>query len=136
MFINTINISPSEWPSVKSLQIINAGEGMEKKEPSYTVGGNVNWCNHCGELWRSSLKSKSRISKWFYNLSSGYTSRESYSLKRYIQPYFHSSAIYNSQTWRQTNCPLTDDEWWVDKKEVSYYMYICTHICVYITVFF
>ena len=26
----------------KSLQIINAGEGVEKREPSYTVGGNAN----------------------------------------------------------------------------------------------
>ena len=25
----------------KNLQTINAGEGMEKKEPSYTVGGNA-----------------------------------------------------------------------------------------------
>ena len=32
-----------EWPSSKSLQTINAGVGVEKKEPSYTVGGNVNW---------------------------------------------------------------------------------------------
>ena len=54
MFINTINISPSEWLSVKSLQIINAGEGMEKKEPSYTVGGNVNVCVILGipEYWQ------------------------------------------------------------------------------------
>ena len=22
---------------------------LEKKEPSHTVGGNVNWCSHCGE---------------------------------------------------------------------------------------
>ena len=28
--------------SSKSLQIINAGEGVEKKEHSYTVGGNAN----------------------------------------------------------------------------------------------
>ena len=28
---------PSEWPSSKSLQTINAGEGVEKREPSYTV---------------------------------------------------------------------------------------------------
>ena len=27
---------------IKSLQITNAGEGVEKREPSYTVGGNVN----------------------------------------------------------------------------------------------
>ena len=25
-----------------------AREGVEKREPSYTVGGNVNWCSHYG----------------------------------------------------------------------------------------
>ena len=29
---------------------------MEKKEPSYTVGGNVNWCSHYGEQYGNSLK--------------------------------------------------------------------------------
>ena len=29
----------SEWPSSKSLQIINAGENVEKRGPLYTVGG-------------------------------------------------------------------------------------------------
>ena len=32
-----------------SLQVINAGEGVEKREPSSTVGGNANWCGHYGE---------------------------------------------------------------------------------------
>ena len=32
----------SEWPSSKSLQTIKAGEGMNKRECSHTVGGNVN----------------------------------------------------------------------------------------------
>ena len=32
----------SEWPSSKSLQTVNAGEGVEKKECSCTVGGPVN----------------------------------------------------------------------------------------------
>ena len=36
----------SERPSPKSIQIINAGEDVEKREPSYIVGGNVNWYNH------------------------------------------------------------------------------------------
>ena len=35
----------SEWPSSKSLQIINAG-GVEKKEPSYIAGGN--WYSQYG----------------------------------------------------------------------------------------
>ena len=34
--------SSQEWPSLRKLQIKNAGEGVEKREPSYTVVGNVN----------------------------------------------------------------------------------------------
>ena len=32
----------SEWLQSKSLQTIHAGESVEEKEPSYTVGGNAN----------------------------------------------------------------------------------------------
>ena len=39
-----------------SQQITNAGEGVEKREPFYTVGGNVNWCSHYGEQNGGSLK--------------------------------------------------------------------------------
>ena len=37
-----------EWEKglSKSLQMINATEGVEKREPSYTVSENVNWYNH------------------------------------------------------------------------------------------
>ena len=38
------HLTQSECPSSKSLQTINAGDSVEKREPSYTVGGNVNWC--------------------------------------------------------------------------------------------
>ena len=37
-----IIFSHSEWLQSNSLQAINAGEGVEKREPSYTVGGNAN----------------------------------------------------------------------------------------------
>ena len=40
----------------KSLQAINAGEGVEKRELSYTVGGNINWYIHYGEKYGGSLK--------------------------------------------------------------------------------
>ena len=33
----------------KNLQTINAGEGVEKRELPYTLGGNVNWYSHYGE---------------------------------------------------------------------------------------
>ena len=35
------HLSWSEWLRSKTLQAINDGEGMEKREPSYTVGGNA-----------------------------------------------------------------------------------------------
>ena len=40
-------------------QKIHARE-TEKKQPSYTVGGNINWYSHCGEQYRGSLKAKNR----------------------------------------------------------------------------
>ena len=46
----------SEWMLSKSLQAINAGEGVEKREPFYTVGGNANSYSHYGAQYRDSLK--------------------------------------------------------------------------------
>ena len=40
----------------KNPQTINAREGVEKREPSATVGGNVNWYSHYGEQYGGSLK--------------------------------------------------------------------------------
>ena len=35
------HLTPVRRPLSKNLQTINAGEGVEKREPSYTVGGNA-----------------------------------------------------------------------------------------------
>ena len=40
----------------KNPQIANAGEGVERREPSYTVGGKVYQYSHCGEQYGGSLK--------------------------------------------------------------------------------
>ena len=45
-----------KWLSTKSLQTINAGEGMEKRELYYTVSRDVNWSNRYGEQYKGSLK--------------------------------------------------------------------------------
>jgi len=34
----------------------NAGNGMEKNEPSYTVGRNANWCSHYGKKYGGFLR--------------------------------------------------------------------------------
>ena len=36
----------------QSPQTINAGKGMEKKEPFCTINESVNWCSHYGEQYR------------------------------------------------------------------------------------
>ena len=34
----------------------NVGKDVEKREPSYTVCENVNWCSHCGKHMQVSQK--------------------------------------------------------------------------------
>ena len=48
--------TPVRMAAIQSLQAINAGESVEKKETSYTVGGNANWYSHYGEQCGDSLK--------------------------------------------------------------------------------
>ena len=40
----------------KTQETTSVGKDMEKKEPSGTVGGNANWCSHCGRHYGSSSK--------------------------------------------------------------------------------
>jgi len=42
--------------TIKRSTTINAGEDVEKRESSYTAGGNANWYNHYGEQCGDSLK--------------------------------------------------------------------------------
>ena len=47
----------SEWLSLISLKITNTGEGVEKRESSYTVGGNINWYNCYGKPYGGNSES-------------------------------------------------------------------------------
>ena len=80
---------------IKSLQTINAGEGVEKKKPSYIVGGNANLCSHYGKQYGDFLKTKNRVAIWSSNPNPGHISRENH--KRDIHSPFHCSTIYNSE---------------------------------------
>ena len=40
------HLTPVRMAMIKRLQMTNAGKGVENREPSYTVGGNVSWCSH------------------------------------------------------------------------------------------
>ena len=74
----------SEWPSLKSLQITNTEEGMEKRGPSYTVGGNVSWCSHYGEQYGDTSKNKNILPH--DPAIPGHISRQNYNSKRCTHP--------------------------------------------------
>ena len=38
------------------IKIARIGKDVEKKEPLYTIGGNVNWCSHYGKQYGGSSK--------------------------------------------------------------------------------
>ena len=40
--------------TIKKFTKINSGEGVEKREPSYTVVGNVSQCSLCGKQYGGS----------------------------------------------------------------------------------
>ena len=50
------HFTPVRMAVIQSLQAINAGEGVEKREPSYTVGRNAKQYSHYGEQCGDSLK--------------------------------------------------------------------------------
>ena len=51
------HFTPVRMAMIKSLQILlPVGEGVEKREPSYTVGRNVNQYSHYGKQYEVSSK--------------------------------------------------------------------------------
>ena len=50
------NSHQSEWPSLINPQRTSAGGAVEKREPSCTAGGNVNWYSHYGEQFGDTLE--------------------------------------------------------------------------------
>ena len=90
----------SEWLLSKRTQISNVGEDVEKRKPSYTVGGNINWYRYCGKQWRSLKKLEIELP---YDpvipLLGTYQGEKTKNtnLKRYMHPSVHSSIIYNCQ---------------------------------------
>ena len=110
----------SEWPSSKSLQTINAGEGVEKRKHCCTVGGNINWFSHHGRWYVDSFKN--RWLKPPYDPASpllGIYPEETKMEKNTCIPLFIAALFTIARTWKQPGCLLTDE--WIKK---LWYIYI------------
>ena len=77
----------------------NARESVERKELSYTVDGNVNWCIHYRKEYGGFSK-KLKI-ELLYNpatpLLGIYLGEKNHNSKRYLHLNVRSNTIYNSQ---------------------------------------
>ena len=79
-----------------SLQTIKAGEGVEKREPSCTVGGNVNWYSHYGRQYGDSLKKLGIIPPHDPAIPFLGIYPEEIKTEKDTYPTVHCSTIYNS----------------------------------------
>ena len=98
------HLTPVRMAIIKKSANNKYWKDVEKREPSNTVGGNVNWCSHYGEQYGGSLKTKNRTTIRPSNPTLGYISpeNENTNSKRSMHPNVHSSSIHNSQDMEAT----------------------------------
>ena len=86
----------------KSMQIINAKEGVEKREPSYAIGGNVNLFSHYRKQYGYSLK-KNGGTTWSSNPTPGHLSgKDNNCHQKVYVPNILSNTIHDSQAMETT----------------------------------
>ena len=95
---------------------------MEKREPFYTVGGNVNWYSHYGEQYGDSLRTKNRAPHDpaipLLDIYLEYITIH----KNTCTPVFVAALFTISKTQKQLKCSLTDE--WIRKLWYIYTMSI------------
>ena len=89
---------------------------MERREPSYTVGGNVNWYSHYGEQYGGSLKNKTELPYDTVIPLLGIYLEKHKIQKATRTPVFTAVLFTIAKTWKQ--CAST--EVWIKK---IWYMY-------------
>ena len=94
--------TPAIMAIIKKSRTINSGEDVERREPSYSVGGDVNWYTYDGEEYGSSLKKLKVELRYDPAIQSWAYIWRKYDLKRYMHPSVHCSTVYNSQAMEAT----------------------------------
>ena len=94
---------------------------MEKTEPSYSIGGNVNWYNYYKEQYRGKINID--LNRTTYDPAIPLLGI--YQDKIFIQkdtrtPMFITALFTIAKTWKQLKCPSTDE--WTKKMSYTYTM--------------
>ena len=92
------NLTPIRMSIIKkSINNKNAGEDVEKREPSYAVGGNVVGAATVENSMEGPQKTNNRSIIWSHKPTPGHISGQNYNSKRYMYSCVPSSSIHNSQ---------------------------------------
>ena len=89
---------------IKSLQITKAGEGVEKREHFYAVGGNISWCSHYRKqsLENGNIELPDELTIPLHP--------EKTTIQKYTcTPIFVAAPFTIASTWKQPKCPSTDE---------------------------
>ena len=78
---------------------------MDKRGPSYTVGGNVDWYNHCGEQYGGSLRNLELP----YDLTVPLHQEKTIIQKDICTPKFTTALFTITKTRKQPKCPSTEE---------------------------
>ena len=116
----------SAWPSSVSPQITNAGEGVEKRVPSYGVGRE---CKLVQPLWRTVWR---YLRKLYIELPYdpaipllGIYLDKTFLKKDTCTCMFIAALFTIAKTWKQPRCPSTDE--WIKKMWYIYDRILLSH---------
>ena len=84
----------------------------KKREPSCTVGGNVDRVTMENSV-EISIKTRNKTIVWPSNLTTGQISWENCISKNTCTPIFIAALFTIARTWKQSRCPLTNE--WIKK---------------------
>jgi len=96
----------------QSLRTINMGVCVEKREPSYTVGGNANWQSLWRTMWQFLKKNGNKTAIRPSNPAAGDRHWGNQNGKRHMYPNVHcSTAVTTARTWDlDVHCRQMDKE--------------------------
>ena len=83
---------------------------MEKRDPSHTVGGNVNWYTHYGEQYGGSLKNQKQL---LYDPAILFLSiylEKNMAQKDTCTPVCFAALFTIARTWKQPKYPLREEQ--------------------------
>ena len=111
----------SEWPSLINPQITSARGAVEKREPSCTAGGNVNWYSHYGEQFWRYLRNLYIELPYDPAIPLLGIYPDKTLLKRDTCTRMFIAALFTiARTWKKPKCSSTDD--WIQKMWYIYKM--------------